>query len=218
VELSPDGIYVQSEGRVVVANEALAGMLGRSLASLIGVPSSNLFDPSCHALIGDRIAMIATPGRVPRVVAQMVRADGSRIDVEVVARALRNEVRDAVIVIVHDVSARKRLEAQQAQQAQILGALEESRARLEAVVEHMPAVIYFKDPEGHVQLVNRAYEQVCGIARERVLGRTDAELFPAPFASRWRETDRRAIQGEGRVEVEEIASLTGGDARTYSTI
>ncbi|APR88519.1 Chemotaxis protein methyltransferase CheR [Minicystis rosea] len=215
VELSPDGIFIHSEGRVVFANETLAAMLGRPLSSLIGLSHFSLFAPSCHALIRERIAMIAKSGSVPRVVEKMVRADGSQIDVEVAARMMRYEGSDAVIVVARDVSEQKRLEAQQ---AEALCALAENRARLEAIVEHAPAVIYLKDLEGRMQLVNRAYEQVCGIPREHVLGRTDEEIFPEPFASRVRESDRRVIQGGQRVDVEEISGFEGAEARPYSTI
>jgi PAS domain-containing protein len=66
-------------------------------------------------------------------------------------------------------------------------ALRESRQLLQSVLENSPAVIYAKRKDGSYTYINREWERVCDLVRERVMAR----LF------QWRVSDPRwQIRGD----------------------
>jgi two-component system cell cycle sensor histidine kinase/response regulator CckA len=88
-----------------------------------------------------------------------------------------------VVEYVVNISERKHIE----------GELHETLARLYSLVEAVPDVIYFKDLEGRLLVVNRAFEQFAGLTRKEIIGRTMTELFPSEAVEETLESDRRAL-------------------------
>jgi PAS domain S-box-containing protein len=87
--------------------------------------------------------------------------------------------------------------------------LRKSRRFLADLVENSGTLVSVKDREGRYQLVNRLWEEVTGLKRLDVLGKTDAMLFPAADAERFRANDLETLQARQAVEREE--SLSGKD-------
>lgn len=82
--------------------------------------------------------------------------------------------------------------------------------------EHTPNSLFVKDLEGRYVDVNPAYERMIGMPRERVVGCTDAQLFPREHAEQFRAADLRVIATGEAVEIEENTDLFG-DPRTSLT-
>lgn len=81
-----------------------------------------------------------------------------------------------------------------------IAALEEelgrSRALLETIFAHIPAVFYVKDLETRYQYGSPHGFRLFGVDAKEAIGRTDAEIFPAPLAERFAASDRRVLDGE----------------------
>jgi PAS domain S-box-containing protein len=76
-----------------------------------------------------------------------------------------------------------------------------SRAFLDAVVESVPAMLVVKNgADGRFVLVNRAGEELLGVPREALIGRCDADFFPADQAAGFAEMDRKVLES-GRLWV-----------------
>ena len=89
-----------------------------------------------------------------------------------------------------------------------------SEQRLNAILENSATVIFLKDLQGRYVLVNRRHEQIFGIARSDIVGRTDFNIFPSEVAERFRENDRKVIAAGGPLAIEE--SVSHGDGlHTY---
>lgn len=71
------------------------------------------------------------------------------------------------------------------------------------LIENSGALIAIKDLEGKYLLVNRKWEEVTGLKRESVLGKTDAMLFPPEMARQFLENDVRVIETGSALETEE---------------
>ena len=109
-------------------------------------------------------------------------------------------------------------------------ALYESEARLRAVLDNSPGMVFLKDTEGRYLHVNRRFEQAFHISREAIAGKTDMEVFPAEQAAVFRANDLKVLQAGGPVEFEEVAlhddgphtsivskfPLFGGDGKPYA--
>jgi len=72
-----------------------------------------------------------------------------------------------------------------------------SRAFLDAVVESVPAMLVVKNgKDGRFVLVNRAGEELLGVPREALIGRNDADFFPADQAAAFAEMDRKVLDSD----------------------
>ena len=89
-------------------------------------------------------------------------------------------------------------------------ALRDSEARLRAILDNSPAVIYLKDLEGRYLFINRKYAELFHIPTERMVGRTDFDIFPDAIAEAFQANDRQVMETEEPIHVEEVAPLDDG--------
>jgi PAS domain S-box-containing protein len=88
--------------------------------------------------------------------------------------------------------------------------LRESEARLQAIIDLSPAIIFVKDLEGRYVLVNHAFRTLLGIPAERPVGFTDSDIFPGEPAHLFREKDRQVLSSGAPVTFEETVPGPGG--------
>ncbi len=112
VEMSPDGIGVYSEDRLVYINTAGVRLVGAASADeLIGRPVIGFVHPEYLRLVEERRQqLLEADTEVPPVEEKFVRLDGSTVDVEVSATPFTYQGKPAVQFIVRDITARKRAE------------------------------------------------------------------------------------------------------------
>jgi PAS domain S-box-containing protein len=89
--------------------------------------------------------------------------------------------------------------------------LRESETRLQAILDHSPAMIFVKDLGGHFVLYNQAFASVIRLPKERSGPFTDFDLFPPDLARGYQEWDRRVIASRAPVVFEENLTTAGGD-------
>lgn len=96
-------------------------------------------------------------------------------------------------------------------------ALAASEARLRAILDNTTALISLKDRDGRLLFVNRRFEEVVNLARERVMGLTDHDLFPAELADTYRANDLEVLTARTPIEFEEPVPHADG-VHTYVSI
>jgi PAS domain S-box-containing protein len=89
-------------------------------------------------------------------------------------------------------------------------ALRESQARLQAVLDHSPAMIFLKDLDGRYLLSNRQFEKIARVPCEAVVGKTDGELFSPEQAEAYRANDRAVLESDAPLEFEEVSLQADG--------
>ncbi len=140
VELAPFARVVLVGGRLVYANNAAATLLGaQGPESLLGREVLDFSHPATRALAQERIRCVEQEGR-PVALAQekVVRIDGRVLHVETVAGPIPFEGRQAVQMLIIDVSERQRAEEErEALSAQVQHAQKlESLGRLAGGIAH----------------------------------------------------------------------------------
>jgi PAS domain S-box-containing protein len=95
-------------------------------------------------------------------------------------------------------------------QKQTAEALRESEARLQAILDNIPAVIYLKDTEGKFIFINHQFEIIFQIDREKVKNQTDYDIFPKEMADVFRANDRKVLEARTTLEWEEVAPQDDG--------
>ena len=111
-DASPDAIRVICEDRVVMLNPAGVRLFGLSSSEgMVGKLVYDTIDPEFREVAMERIRTVIGERRaVPLSEQALVRADGTRIDVEVVTMPFEYEGKPAALSIVHDLTARKAVE------------------------------------------------------------------------------------------------------------
>jgi PAS domain S-box-containing protein len=86
----------------------------------------------------------------------------------------------------------------------------QSEARLQAILDNSPTLIYLKDLDGRYLLVNLSFEVIFHVKRADVVGQADLDLFPEAVASAFRRNDQKALAGSGPIQFEEEVPLEDG--------
>jgi diguanylate cyclase (GGDEF)-like protein/PAS domain S-box-containing protein len=162
--------------RFLAVNEAAVAHYGYSRAQFMAMTVTELRPPEDRERFAAFIHSLPE-GQFTENIGQHIKADGTRIDVAVYSNALTYDGHNARLTVVHDITNTKRAE----------GELRRTKIFLDAVVEHVPVPIIVRDLEGsgtdthgnRFTLFNRAYEELTGVVRGDLIGKTAHEIFPA---------------------------------------
>lgn len=83
----------------------------------------------------------------------------------------------------------------------------------QAIIDQLPMVIYAKDVQGTILLLNKLYTRVSNMSPEQVIGKNQTELFPPEMCALWKEADAHLIATGTPSHTENIFSLDGDDRR-----
>lgn len=91
--------------------------------------------------------------------------------------------------------------------------------RFASIIEHIPAMIYMKRASDlSFVLFNRACEQFLRVKREHVIGKTDADFFPAEQAESFARSEREILNKTGYLDIaEEAVDVKGRGRRILHT-
>lgn len=170
VENSPDAIAIYVEGIIVfINNECLRLMAATKPSELIGKHVMQFVHPDSRAMVIERMKKTGNEGTVmPVVEEKFIRLDGTTVEVEVKAIPIRFMNKEAVQLIVSDITQRKKAEE----------ALLNERTLLRTIIDLIPDAIYVKDRDRKKILANPKEVELSGKKHENeVLGKTDIELF-----------------------------------------
>ena len=102
--------------------------------------------------------------------------------------------------IIREITDRKRLEK----------LLRESEARLQAIMDNSPAMIFFKDTQGRYLNFNRRFGDVFKLSLEQTVGKTDAEIFPPSQAAAFRTNDLKVLEAGVPIVFDEVSVHADG--------
>ncbi len=173
VELSPEGVLINQDDRIVFVNPAALRLFGASDSrQILGRSPFEIFHPDFHPVIRERIEQVLAGQKVPLVEERIVRLDGTAVDVEVAASAFVDQNGPAIQVILRDVTERRIAHEQFELQA----------AKLREQTELLDqAHVLARNLDDRIILWNRGAEQLYGWSKEEALGRVSHELFETSF-------------------------------------
>lgn len=138
VELSPDGIYINQDEKIVYINATGIRLFGaHTAADLLGTSFWDRLHPDSHDLVRQRLREIqATQTAVALVEENYVRLDGSVFPVDVAAAPFVYQGRPALQVVFHDLTERKRVEGALAYARDAAEAANRAKSRFLANMSH----------------------------------------------------------------------------------
>ncbi|MCI0462417.1 MAG: PAS domain-containing protein [Gemmataceae bacterium] len=212
VESLPLSIFQKDrEFRLLFGNRRFCASLGRTLDEIRGRTDFDLFPRELAEKYRRDDLRVMDTGALFEDVEQIEAADGRRLYIHV----LKAPIRDAAGLIVGvqgmfwDVTDRRTAEE----------GLKEAHAFLDSIVDNVPIMLFVKEAE-HLRFVrfNRAGEELLGLRRGELLGKSDHDLFPPDEAESFTQKDREVLAGKSMVEVaEEVIQTRGHGPRILHT-
>ncbi|MHB1317616.1 MAG: PAS domain S-box protein [Anaerolineae bacterium] len=139
-EAAPEGIFVHSNGRLTFVNPAICSMMGASSPEeLLGTHYLDLIPPEYREEVAERTRVGQETGApAPTMELELLRKDGSRIPIESTPVPVRYQGSPSQLVLVRDITGRKRREKERAQLDARLAQLQrlESTGQLAGGVAH----------------------------------------------------------------------------------
>jgi len=169
VEGSFDGIFLHDGKVIIFANRRLCEMLGYEEKELIGSKFTSLLGQEYRAIAIERTTLRFEGKFAPRRYdVEMVKKDGSLLDVEVSAGAVRLGTNEqAIQVWVRDISEQKRLEEERALSERRFGELYDSVSDL----------IYAQDLQGRFISANKAIAGLFGLTPLDIIGKKASDFM-----------------------------------------
>ena len=204
VDVSPDGIVVHRNGRILFANPAgvkifgvarMDALLDQPLEQYVEGTGEHPMDASAPAVPGTTIA---------RQQFRIRRADNRVADVECTGVVVEFSDGPAILCLIRDISDSVAAEK----------ALHESRTRYREVVESVNEVIFQADMSGCFQFLNPSWTRVSGHDVEESLGRHMAAFLHPDDRLDVRESIERLLLGkQQQSECELRIRTTEGEVR-----
>ncbi|MBI3902681.1 MAG: PAS domain S-box protein [Nitrosomonadales bacterium] len=193
---SSDGIHIlDTEGNVIEASDSFCAMLGYQRDEVIGM---NVAQWDAQFTDAERVQVIKQQFAQPShalFTTRHRRKDGSVFDVEVSGFPLELDGKPVLFNSSRDITKRKAAEDR----------LTSSEARLRAILDNVPYLIWLKDTEGRFIAVNKAFFKTTGLAKiQDVLGKTDLDLYPEQLAQKYRADDAEVLSTRRQKLTEEI--------------
>jgi len=152
VQGSPDAIFVHQDEKCVYANPASLKLLGAErLEQVLGRHVFDIVPPQNRELVRQRIRQAAEGGTAAALEQEMLRLDGTALDVEVTSLPFAYGGKPAVQTVMRDVTERKRTQAM----------LRESEDRYRSLVEESPDMIGI-GAEGLLVFINSTGAKLLG--------------------------------------------------------
>jgi sigma-B regulation protein RsbU (phosphoserine phosphatase) len=201
-----EGIFQTTpEGRYLSANPALARIYGYSspeelMAGVTDIERKLYVEPGRRA---EFIKLMQEHDTVTDFESPIHRKDGSIIWIAENVRAIRDPKGRLLYYegTVEDITQRRLAEEK----------VRNSEALYHSLVETLPQNIFRKDLEGRFTFVNQRFCQTLGKKPEEILGRTDADLFPAELAAKYQRDDRNIMETGRSFETIEQHQVSGSD-------
>ena len=160
--------------RFMAVNDAALARYGYSREQFLAMTVPELRPAQDRNRFGDFLRSLEQD-QFTENVGQHMTADGRIIDVSVSSRAFIYGGRNARLTAVHDITKSKLAENE----------LRRTQKFLDAIIESVPAPILVKDVKNAngdasscaYTLINRAFEELFGVSRTKIVGKTVAELF-----------------------------------------
>ena len=184
VELSPEIIIVQREGKIDFINAAGARLLGAGDSrELIGMPVANIVGEEFHAVLAQRADKIMSGAdKLPVAEGRYIGLDGRLIDVEVETAPITFKGMPAVQSVARDITERKAADEK----------LRDNELRYRNLFEGSRDAIFVLTKQGSVVDCNQSFQGMFGYEGTDMIGMELENLYvdPSDFAALWRELEK----------------------------
>ncbi|MDD5142215.1 MAG: PAS domain S-box protein [Methanoregula sp.] len=197
IELAPVAIVVHRNGKNVYANpEAVRMIKAKVPGDIIGKDILTFVNPEYHERTVESVRKMAEEGiRFHRQEQGIIAVDGEELTVEIAVKPISFQGYPSVMVLMRDITQRKRTEE----------ALFNSQQMLQTVLDTIPQRVFWKDKNSVFLGCNRQNARDAGFSNPAdIVGKTDFDYTSAEIAELYRADDRQVMEsGQGWINYEE---------------
>jgi PAS domain S-box-containing protein len=201
---------IDRNGHICSVSDLWLATLGYRRDEVIGRPSIDFLTEASRRHARDTVLPeFMRSGVCHDVAYQFVKRSGEVIDILLSAVAEHDPSGQVLrsIAILVDVTERRRAEAE----------LRFSEARLRALADNSPLVIFMKDLEGRYVVVNREFQLHERQSEAEIIGKTTFDMFPPDEAAAYVRHDREVIEKRRAVH-REFVNGAPDDPQTWSAL
>jgi diguanylate cyclase (GGDEF)-like protein/PAS domain S-box-containing protein len=192
----PLWVFDRETLRFLAVNDAAVAHYGYSREQFLAMSILDVRPAEDRAKFVEHLQSLPDVQLDPNLV-QHRTVDGSKIDVSVSSRTLMYDGHKARMVAIHDITKIKLTESE----------LRRTKIFLDTIIEHVPLPIAVKSVPSSSQdardckftLINRAFEELTGESRAKLIGKSASELFTRERAERIMASDRETLESHGAV-------------------
>lgn len=195
-------IVTQPDGTITYWNRAAETMYGWTAQEVLGQSVMLITVPEPSYNIGHEIMERLRTGEVWTGEFLTRRRDGTLMPILVTDVPFTDESGNlaGIIGVSLDISERKKMEE----------ALRENQRLIQGIIDHSPVMLFVKDLEGRILLINRRAAADLGHTPEELVGRYDAEFVPPEMAAIYHANDQQVLASGQPQTVEEDVVYTDG--------
>jgi PAS domain S-box-containing protein len=186
------------DGKILYLNEAYNQAFGFNSGDMIGRDSPDLYvNPE------DRRRLIDTlkkQGIAKNLELMVKKHDGTPFWISSTVMPVIFEGKSAMIAASIDISERKKLESE----------LNKNNILLQGIIDGASSAIFIKDTAFRFITINKRLEEMMGMKKESIIGKTDYDIFPADVADIYRKNDNNILETGKMRQLEEEADLADG--------
>lgn len=209
-DLSLDSIFVHHHDVLVYVNPAGVRLLkAASQEELIGKSILDFVHPDYRQTLRQHVREIIQAQQTANWYEEkIIRLDGTLIDVEVGITMLTLSGKPHFQTIIRDITDRKHIVEQLAQE----------RMLLRTLIDSLPDLVYVKDRDSRFVMMNRIPHEQMTFSLDQIIGHTDFDLFPEEIATNF-YADEQSIMNTGQpvLNQEEYVVTPAGDIMWVST-
>jgi PAS domain S-box-containing protein len=197
------------DGRIVRVNKALSNMLDYTEEELRRLTFLDITHPEDREISKQYLeALMAGEIHSYRLEKRYVKKDGSVVWADLWTTTIRDENGEHVgtVGVIDDITKRKQVEQHLAEQV----------ARMEALLEAIPAPVFFKNTDHLYIGCNSAFVEFIGRPKEHVIGKTVFEVAPRELAEKYRAQDDALFNSPGSQVYE--TSLVSSDGSRHDVM
>ncbi|MEM3598417.1 MAG: PAS domain S-box protein, partial [Candidatus Hadarchaeum sp.] len=193
VEKGPEGVVIIQDGIIKFVNRRLSEITGIKVEEYLGSSYLNFIAPEYQELAAERYTKRMSGVKVPdRYEIELIGRDGRHIPFEIIATVIDYEGRPADMVILRDITERRKADQM----------LRESEEKYRSLVESSSDSIYMLDRDLRYIQVNQELLKRLGLPQEKVVGKTFGELHSAEETREF-EAKAREVFETGKVVQQE---------------
>jgi diguanylate cyclase (GGDEF)-like protein/PAS domain S-box-containing protein len=183
----PMWVWDRETFRYLAVNDAAITHYGYSREQFMAMTVLDIRPAEDRELIR-QVAREPSGSRRTNRIMRHFKADGTLINVSVQGHTLPYAGRIAVLAVAIDITERMRAEDD----------LRRTKSFLDTVLDHVPAAITVKDAiNNRYLLTNKKGEDLFGLGRDQISGRTADELFGPEAGQAIAALDRKALESDG---------------------
>jgi diguanylate cyclase (GGDEF)-like protein/PAS domain S-box-containing protein len=210
----PMWVFDQENLRFLAVNDAAIALYGYTREQFMAMTVEQLRRPDERDRFR-RFLHSLPDSQLGENIGQHVASDGTILDVSFYSQTLTYSGHKARLTAVYDITKAKRAEEK----------LRRAEKFLDTIVENVPVPIVVKEVSAETKdasecrytLVNRAFEELFGVSRKAIIGKTVVELYPKERADFIIAENNEALRSQQPIVLSDHAVHTPGNGVRIAT-